>query len=309
MNKKGVVSIILQGIFLVIIMFCTQNIFAQGKTRIEDKLRIPDSGHVQLLTTHDGSMNIGRIIEIGESEITFETDLGKLTISISKIKEIKEISAASIKNGEYWFTNPNATRLFFAPTAYTLKQGKGYFADYYIFFPAFAYGLTDKVTIGGGMSLLPGVDIDKQIFYFTPKVGLKATKDFNLALGALLIKIPEFSDDEDSPDDDSPLIGILYGVSTFGKPDGNVTMGLGFGFVGDELADKPMICFGGEKRLSRRLSLVTENWIFPGFGNPLISCGIRFFGEKLSTDLALMNTLGEDMIFPGVPYIDFVFAF
>ena len=42
----------------------------------------------------------------------------------------------------------------------------------------------------------------------------------------------------------------------------------------------------------------------------LISYGLRFFGEKLSVDLAFMNvpTTGE-YFFPGLPYIDFVVKF
>lgn len=70
-----------------------------------------------------------------------------------------------------------------------------------------------------------------------------------------------------------------------------------------------MIMVGGEARLSRRISFVTENWVFPGVDNPLISYGIRLFGEKLSVDLALINLIGEDFLFPGFPYIDFVYNF
>lgn len=70
-----------------------------------------------------------------------------------------------------------------------------------------------------------------------------------------------------------------------------------------------MVMFGGEKRLSRRMAVVTENWILPGVDDPLISYGIRFMGEKLSVDLALVNTLGEHAIFPGIPYINFVVKF
>ena len=70
-----------------------------------------------------------------------------------------------------------------------------------------------------------------------------------------------------------------------------------------------MLMLGGEKRLSKRTALVTENWLSPGVDQPLVSYGIRFFGEKLSVDLALITPLGADYIFPGMPYIDFVFHF
>ncbi len=291
-------------LILVAIFLFSSNIFAQETTDIKNQLRIPDSTHVQVITTTDKSKNVGRIVKIGEEEIVFKAEFGTIVIPISKIKTIKEIPASSIKEGVYWFPNPNTTRLYFAPSARMLKQGEGYFADYYLFFPAFAYGITDNITIGGGMSLLPGVDFDKQVFYLTPKVGISATEKFNLAAGALIMKIPDF--DEETK---SPLVGILYGVSTFGSTDGSFTLGLGYGFVDDDFADKPLVVIGGEKRLSRRIAFVSENWVMPGVDNPLVSYGLRFFGEKLSVDLALMNILSDELIFPGIPYIDFVFNF
>lgn len=310
MGKKKITGIVFLSICYSLLMFFTHPIYSQEESDIKNELKIPDSSHVQILTTQDGSTNIGRIIEIGENEIKFETDIGILTVSILKIKEIKEISTTNIKNGKYWFPNPNATRLYFATTGYMLKQGEGYFADYYVFFPMLAYGITNNITIGGGFSLLPGVSLNEQIFYFTPKIGLMSIEKISIAAGALIVKLPDFDDDDDDYDeDDSPLVGILYGVSTFGKPDGCLTVGLGFGFVDSDLAEKPMVIIGGEKRVSRRVSFVSENWIFPGVDQPLISYGIRLFGEKLSVDLALFNTIGRDMIFPGIPYIDFVFNF
>ncbi len=86
-------------------------------------------------------------------------------------------------------------------------------------------------------------------------------------------------------------------------------MGFGYGFVDSDVAKKPMIVVGGETRLSRRTAFVTENWIFPEVDQPLISYGFRFFGEKLSVDLALLNTIGADALFPGIPYVDFVVNF
>ena len=114
------------------------------------RLAIPDSTQIQVLETTDGSTTVGRIVEIGTEEIAFETDLGIIHIPISKIKHIETVSADLIRKGELWFANPNITRLFFAPTARMLKQGEGYFSDYYLFFPGFAYGITDRFTLGGG---------------------------------------------------------------------------------------------------------------------------------------------------------------
>ncbi len=277
---------------------------AQESKSVKDNLVIPDSNYVQIIKTRYGSTLIGRIIEIGENEIKFQTQMGEIKIAIAKIEEIKTAPATSIKAGKYWFPNPNSTRLYFAPTGRMLKKGEGYFSDYYLFFPGIAYGISDNFTIGGGMSLVPGIGLDDQLFYFTPKIGGKVSDKVNFAGGALIIAIPGFEDD-----DDSPVVGILYGVGTYGTDNSSFTAGLGFGFVDGDFADKPMIMLGVEHRLSRRTAFVSENWIMPGVDNPLISYGIRFFGEKLSIDLALLNTIGEWAFFPGFPYIDFVFNF
>ena len=285
---------------------------AQIPNDVKENLKIPDEKEIQIITTHDKSTIIGRIVEIKEKDIQFKTEFGVISIPVQNIKSIEIVPSSSIKDGKYWFPNPNATRLYFGPTGRMLKKGDGYFADYYLFFPAFAYSLSNIFAIGGGMSLIPGLNPDKQIFYFTPKIGLKATENLNIATGALIIRIPDYNDDDDDDDDgsdNSHLVGVVYGVGTIGITNESLTIGLGYGFVDDKLAEKPLIILGGEKRISRRLSLVTENWLLPGVNDPLISYGMRFMGEKMSVDLALLNTLGKDIFFPGLPYVDFVFNF
>lgn len=303
LHINGFIKTIVVGLCLVVICLSPNKSIAKIKPEHKYKLEIPDSNYVQILSTRDGSTNIGRITHIRESEIEFKTDFGKITIPISKIKDIKIVASSSIKNGRYWFPNPNATRLYFSPTARMLGQGEGYFSDYYVFFPGVSYGVTNNITIGGGMSLFPGGGVNKQIYYLTPKVGIKASKHLSCAVGTLLIKLPAIFDN------DSHKAGVLYGVSTYGTPDKNLTFGFGYGFVDGTFAEKPMLLIGGEKRLSRRIAFVSENWIFPGVDHPLISYGLRFFGESLSIDLAFLNVWGDDSAYTTVPYMDFVFKF
>ncbi|MFC1557044.1 hypothetical protein ACFL5L_03580 [candidate division KSB1 bacterium] len=286
---------------------------AQEQQIDKQKLRIPGEEIIQIITLKNGSKLMGRIREIKGNDIVFATDMGELTIKIETISDIKEAPLSSLRGGEYWFPNPNATRLFFAPTGKMLKKGEGYFSDYFIFFPGVVYGLSDNVSIGGGMSLIPGLGLNEQIFYFTPKIGIKAEEKLNIAAGALIIKIPD-SDDDDSDDDDSdeednPTVGIAYGVGSFGTADALFTVGLGYGFVDSDFADKPMVMLGGEKRLTKRIAFVSENWIFPGVDDPLISYGLRFMGEKLTVDFALFKLLGMEDAPLGFPYLDFVVRF
>lgn len=293
-RKKALVSLLLAALFL----WAGR---AAAQQNIKGQLRIADSTFIQIVKTIDGSSNVGSIIQIDSVNIVLQTSVTAMTIPIAKISEIKEIRAGSIRNGEYWFTNPNATRLFFGPTAHMLKKGEGYFSDTYLFFPQIVFGLTDNITMGGGVSLFPGAGGD-QIVYFMPKAGMSVNDKFSLAGGALIIKVPDF-------DDNVSTVGVFYGAGTYGDRDRSFTAGLGYGFAGDEMADRPMVMVGGEYRMSRRVSFVTENWIFPGLDQPLVSAGFRFFGEGLAVDLALANVLGEDMITPGIPFIDFVYNF
>ncbi|MCW4042924.1 MAG: hypothetical protein NWE90_04285 [Candidatus Bathyarchaeota archaeon] len=302
MTKNRFITTLILCFILALTTISSERIYAQGETSSTNNLKIPDPNYIQILTTTDGSTLIGRIIEIGETEIQFETDLGKLTIPILKIIEIKEVPLSLIKEGKYWFPNPNATRLFFASTGRSLKKGNWYFADYYLFFPMFAYGITDNITIAGGASLFPGSGVT-QLYYFTPKVGLISRDNFSFSTGVMVVKLLGFDNAE------TPFVGILYGVGTLGSTDASFTAGLGWGFVDTDIADKPMVMLGGEVRTARNISFVTENWMLPGVDQPLISYGLRLFGEKLSVDLAFISTIGKDMFFPGIPYIDFVYNF
>ena len=303
----GMICLLLASICTVIAPWGMDTAFAEGRpgyTRLDSasvaaRLVIPDSSTMQVIETTDGSSNVGRIVRIGRDEIEFETDLGVIRIPIAKIRYIETLPAASVHDGEIWFKNPNETRLFFAPKARTLEKGTGYFSVYYLFFPGFSLGISDRFTLGGGFSIFPGVDMNEQLFFIAPKIGLVQKRTFQLSTGALLVRVP----------DGDAVVGIVYGVVTLGEPDASLTAGLGYGFKDGDLADRPMVMVGAEHRFSQHTALVTENWIFPGVDDPVVSLGLRFFGRRLSVDLALINTLGEEAFFPGLPYVDFVYRF
>jgi len=275
-------------------------------------LWIPDADQTQIITLKDGSTLVGRITEIREHDVSVQTDAGEFTIPRDKIKEVKQVDSSAYRDGTYWFPNPNRTRLYFGPTGRNLHQGEGYFSDMLVFFPSVSYGLTENITIGGGISLVPGVDFDDQLLFFTPKIGLNVHSNISLAASAIIIQIPDFDDDDDDDlidIDEGVTVGVLFASSTIGTEDKSLTLGLGFGFADDAIADNPAILVGGEWRIARRLSLVTENWVFPEVDDPLVSYGVRFFGEKMAIDLALFNILDDDAIFPGIPFVDFVWNF
>jgi hypothetical protein len=247
----------------------------------------------------DGSELRGTIKSENSNEITFKTISGLCTnIPKRQIRSIEKL-AGEVIFGRIRHTDPNRTRLFFAPTARSLQAGQGYFADYEIFFPMLAVGIADVLTLAGGMSLIPGAE--QQALYFAPKVTPLHSDMFNLASGVLYVHIP---------DNESFNFGAAYGVATFESENAALTCGLGWGFAGDEFANEPIILLGGEFRASNSIKFISENWIPPNSDIVLFSFGVRFFGEQLAADLGLLTPLGvETEGFPFMPWIGFVYNF
>jgi hypothetical protein len=268
---------------------------AQAASEVRSRMTVPDSTHLQIVTLIDGSTIFGRIVSVSADTVSFQTGAGTMQLSVKAIRDVRQISAEDVREGDYWFPNPNSTRLFFAPTGQQLKQGEGYFSDYELFFPGVAIGVTDNISIGGGISLFPASASD-QVYYVTPKIGFSPSDKVHLATGVLFAGT------------NGGTGGIYYGVGTFGDGNGSVTVGGGYGFAGGKIQSKPVGMLGAEYRISRRLGIVTENYLLPvADNNVLYSFGFRFMGEKLTTDLALANISGGQII--GVPYVDFVFRF
>jgi hypothetical protein len=270
-------------------------------------IEIPDTSHVQILKLVDGSELLGRTIEIGEDDILFRSELGDSRIKKASIRQITTIRRESAKPGGYWFPNPNVTRLYFAPTGRMMKKGEWYFSDYYLFFPAVTGAFSNRISVGAGMSLFPGLNLEDQLFYLTPEIGLYLSERLNFAVGAIVAGAPGVEID----DDDIPTFGAAYGVGSYGPPDAFITGGLAFAFAEDEFADSPAFLIGGQGRLTRHISFVSENWKFPETDFALISYGLRFFGSRMSFDMGFFNVVGgdENPIFPGVPWVDFVYNF
>jgi hypothetical protein len=266
--------------------------------------KIPDSTKVQMITMSDGSTLIGRIVEVGDMTIVFDGPVGRSVISKDRVRQIREVEKSEIKNGKHWFANPNRSRLFLWPTGRTLKKGQGYFGDIYIFLPSVAFGVTDQFTIEGGMSLFPGLGLDNQLLYAMPRLGFHAAPAVDFSIAAIIYRTPS-----DWDDGDAHSVGLLCGTGTFGSENHSLSVGVGYGFADGELENKPALMLGGEVRVARRLSFMSENWILPGVDDAVVSYGLRFLGERMAVDLAFFTVLDADVVFPGVPFVGFVWNF
>lgn len=302
-------------LLLLLFLVC----FAFTATHAQDTTATSPVNAIILLK--DGTQLRGVILSESPVGIRIKTDnLGEMIITTDKIDRIEKHVGGFYRNGQYWFGNPNSTRYFFAPSALPLRKGEGYYQNAYVFVNSVSVGVTDHFTMGGGFVLNPTFQ-DWQVLFLTPKISFPSESNVTFGVGAIAVVVFNKNYNYDfqtgmqtTSNIQTNLGGVVYGVATFGNVERNGSIGLGWGFAGEDVGKTPVINLSYMSRVGRKVGLVTENWIFiPGKGNPavgLLSGGVRFFGEKISVDLGLWVPTGSDIgQFIAVPYVDFVVKF
>lgn len=283
---------------IVSLVVCTTRLAAQDTAATRNLQPTPDSQVVKL-TLSDGSTLIGRVVSVTPTVVRFASAMGETDIPRNAIRNVEVVTAKTVHGGVYWLEDPSRTRLFFAPTGRMQRQGEVYFSDAYIFFPSIQAGVSNRLSLGAGLSLFPGLGLDEQLYFVTPKVGLYASEKVNVAVGAIVAGAGDLADE-------SPF-GIGYGVTTFGGEDGSVTAGAGFGF-NQSRTSQAILMLGGSKRVTRNLALVSENYLYTESNSSvLLSAGLRFVGEKIAVDFAGVGVSDSEV--PIVPYVAFIYKF
>ena len=256
----------------------------------------------------DGSLLVGLLVARTSDSVSIVTTAGRMTLTRSEVTEIRVINPADLHDGSYWPPDPHDSRLFFGPTGRTLAKGSGYFSDLYLFLVNGAVGVTDRITLGAGMSFLPSANFfTNNAYYVTPKVALVRGETFNVAVGALIGFVPH------SDSHANGGAGIYYLVATNGRPDASITYGVGYSYFDSSVSGDATLMLGGTLRVARRISLMTENYIFTGPGGAYWApiYGVRFIGDRLSADLGLVNFTGRNTVpfTPGLPWLGFAIKF
>jgi hypothetical protein len=221
-------------------------------------------------------------------------------------------------------SDPNESRLMFAPTGRPLGKGNGYFSDHYVLFPGVGYGLTKNLSVGAGISTLPAVGLTDQLFCVTASSGFRLGDDSAIAVGGFLAgaranEVADFG------------VAALYGVGTLGPPDRSLSVGIVavavqheeyyYGPRGDyvrterqwRFRDAPVLMLGGSLRVARNLSLISESWLLVGddfdWSQQPLGFALRFFNGRLSADVGVVLVAEAlDEGFP-VPWLSFSYHF
>ena len=282
------------------------------KTQIQSQEELGNSIRIEI-QLNDNRMIQGELQELSADQIqAVSKDLGNLTIARTNVKSLRYLPQVAGGQAGIQFDNPHPTRYFFGPSAIPLKKGERYYQNAYVLANSVQYGISDHFSMGGG-AVIPFA------FFITPKWGYQVASKWHLGYGMLaatsFIKDMNFG------------VAVAYGSATYGTKEHNVTLNAGWGAVKQQDpnssyawrgARRPMFTISAMTRISNRVMLVTENWLFSlqeyDFqtesysmkNRGILTGGFRFMGEKNSFDFGVLVPSGEAV---AIPYIDYVFKF
>ncbi|MDA0913283.1 MAG: hypothetical protein O2818_07130 [Bacteroidetes bacterium] len=264
-----------------------------------------------MLQLTNGNWFYGEVIEKTDATIVLNTDiLGKVTIQKLDIKrsisgpltaaerqEIEDNERAKdqlIGLNNLWpraayEPDPNATRYFFAPSAFQLKQGEAYYQNSYGLYNQASTGVSNEFTIGTNILAPFAVG-------FTAKFGVELNSKVHISGGGL-VAFP-FWDLDDS-------FGLGFANLTLGSENSNVTFTLGTDFQNSSILNLSALL-----PLNDQTWLITENyritsqwyWGDNTYTNyyGIVSLGLRRFAQRrgFTWDYALVLLTDEEMVFP-----------
>ena len=259
-------------------------------------------GQTYTVETVGGTQFNGVLRASTEEALTFDTpELGTVTVPRQNLRQLTSQTPVQARRGFNYVGN--STHMFLAPTARNLHQGEGEAQVINIFLAGVNYGLTDNISVGLLVPVIPFVGIPAVAI--TPKVSVPLTDKLRVGAGVLY----GFTTGIGGSSGESG--GLGYGLATYGTADTNLTLGLGYGFASDNIGRTPVGVIGANVRLSRLFTLVNETYLANfdsrgGFGG---LAGLRYATPRFSGSLgALYYTVRNDSgIYPA--YLDVAFRF
>lgn len=195
-----------------------------------------------------------------------------------------------------------------APTAFSAEKNRLYFRNYFLYFSQFEYGITENWSVGTTFfTFLPTA-----LFSLSTKVSIPVSKRVRLGINA---QYAGLRDGGLFNGNGSTLLGIGYvqGMVTTGDRQNNTTFGLGWGVSNGELSRNVVGTFGLVRKVSPKLSFITENFVLIGQGSldfaGVLSAGIRFDRRRHAFDLAAYVPLaigsGVSTSVLFIPYVSY----
>lgn len=286
---------------------------------------------------------VGRILQVTSDTTIFLYGADTMKIFNGDIVDIQNVSSAAVRylrNSIFFWHSDKNTRLFLGPTGYTLRKKEGVLADYFFIFPYLSYGITDHITLGGGLTFLPTSDSlnpFRPAYYFGPKLKLWSSEMFSIAAGVFMLKTYD-----DSTQKYLPVTGAYYISNSFELNRFSFTLSVGNIFFPVSAGSsaffritvhQPLLMLAGHFQFTENIAIIAENiWIWPSslavlgsFVNmqglrsilnlrentsapDIISLGGRYYKDQYSIGSSLIFSMSSSSI-QTIPFIDFIYYF
>jgi hypothetical protein len=257
------------------------------------------------IETTDGNEFFGSVVTQNNDSLVLKTsNYGELTLRKIYITKVTKLQPKVYRLGEYWPENLQAGRYFWVPSGLGLKAGEGYYQNVWVMFNQFAVGVTDWLSLGGGMVPLFLFPETETPVWFSPKISIPVSRDkFSLGAGALVGTLIGGGNSG---------FGIIYGLSTIGDRSNNITFGMGYGYSQGDFNDNPTLSLSFMIRTGPKGYIVSENY-YIGMGDDpltLIMLGGRSLIKKVGLDYGLVVPFYSDMEgFFAIPWLGFTVPF
>jgi len=308
---------------LYFILFAALWLIGSGKQAYGQTAQT-DSTRVVRLELQDGSVLFGHVLSETDGRLVLRFAHGEI-LRIPQNLILRKESITQTSTGKLIESDPNQTRLLFAPTARPVPKGDAYIANYYLFLNFVGYGVTEHFTMAGGFSMLPGAGIANQAFYIAPKYTLLLQEKQQLGVGlwAGAAGLSESS---------KMMGGIPYLNYTRGSSQKSLTFAVGLPVYRRNEYDYDPVnqiaiekhvwragknvitVLGGEHQIGRKTKLVAETWMFWGKDTPkppenlFVAPALRYYNQNFALDFGMLY-VGPSSDIIAIPYLDVVYHF
>jgi hypothetical protein len=272
---------------------------------IKGELNLSDTAQIHRIETQRGDVFLGRITKIENTDVRFLFNENiELTFQLSDLKEITVITPE--KAGEKHRYDESRKefvrkeqalhgheRGLYLPTGFMLRKGEAEYRNIAVFYNSIDVGVSDNLNLGiGGIPMLLA-----NLFHLKMRVGGSIGEYVHLSLNAngyLGFAIAS----------DVAAGAFGSGAISIGKPDRHLTLGAGYGILGDEFNRDNAIILqaGGSYRFREKFRMFGE-LIFPASN----ASGLLFSGGM--SWLIDQNRLDFGLSFIGIDRTAFPFPF
>lgn len=150
--------------------------------------------------------------------------------------------------------DPLTSRYLYAPSSFSLKKGAMYVSQKELFFTSVARGITDNITILGG-SVIPALIAGEFFLISGGKISTEIRPKLRVSAGLELFSTTDSN------------LGFVFGGGTYGGQNSHISLITGKPFAigfGEREVGSYLTVVGWNKKLTRRLRIVSETWFIPG---------------------------------------------